>query len=181
MTSVDSEAGKAQIIKDLVICMAEAGQNVIVVEADSQKQELARLFGVIDEPELATAFQQLTLVHAGLSPATEATVTSIRETEVPQIKLVAVRPSDDGLWTQSDLHQVSNLIRYLGDQADVVLINAPPVLPAPEVCLLSSAVDGVLLVIRLGQTTTESIQQALMQLSNVGAKVIGTILSGTKA
>lgn len=181
MTSVDSEAGKAQIIKDLAICMAEAGQGVIVVEAGPQKQELYRLFGVADEPESATAFQQLTEMHEGLLPATEASAALIRETEFPQIKLVAVRLREDGLWTQSDLHEVSKLIQSLNDQADVVVINAPPVLSAPEVCLLSPAVDGVLLVIRLGRTTTESIQKALKQLSNVGAKVIGTILSGTKA
>lgn len=179
MTSVDSGAGKAQIIKALATCMAEAGQSVIVVEADSQEQVLYQLFEVTDESELATAFQQLTEACEGLLPATAATAALVRETEMPQIKLVAVRPKEDGPWTQSDLHQVRKLIQSLGDQADVVLINAPPVLSAPEACLLSSAVNGVLLVVRLGQTTRENIQQALKQLSNVGANVIGTVLDDT--
>jgi len=179
MTSVDSGASKAQIIRDLVVCMAEAGQSVIVVEADPQK-ELYQLFGVTEEPKSATALQQSNEVHEGILAAIETAVDLIRETEVPQIKSVTLGPREDVLWTQSDLNRMRKLIQSLCDQADVMLIDAPPVLAAPEACLLSSAVDGVLLVVRLGQTTTESVRQALKQLSNVGAKVIGTVLSDTK-
>jgi len=177
VTSVDSEANEAHITENIAISMAEAGRSVIIVEADPREQELHRPSRITGEPEPTTVGKQLAEAHGD---ALSSTAVALNQ-ETPHIELVRVCPGNDGFWTRSDLHRTSKLIQSLSGQADVVLVNAPSVLAAPEACLLSSTADGVLLVIRLGQTTTEGVQQALKQLSNVGAELIGMILSDAKA
>ncbi|MBN1812154.1 MAG: hypothetical protein JXA14_09990 [Anaerolineae bacterium] len=65
----------------------------------------------------------------------------------------------------------------LDQRADIVIIDAPPVLPAAEVALLAPQMDGILMVLRVGKTKLSVAREALEALDLVGGPVLGLILN----
>ncbi|HEX2064358.1 MAG TPA: hypothetical protein VHE80_08050, partial [Acidimicrobiales bacterium] len=63
-------------------------------------------------------------------------------------------------------------------QADVVLVDCPPVLPVTDAAVLSSRVDATLLVATAGRTTRRELGRAYELLAQVDAPIIGTVLNG---
>jgi non-specific protein-tyrosine kinase len=64
--------------------------------------------------------------------------------------------------------------------ADVVLFDAPPVIAVTDAAVLSSKVDGVLLVLNAGKTKREHAKKAKALLDKVNARLIGTVLNNAK-
>ena len=56
-------------------------------------------------------------------------------------------------------------------------MDTPPLLAASDAAVLGAAADGVLLVLRAGQTDRDAAQQARQQLAAVGARLIGAVLN----
>jgi len=64
----------------------------------------------------------------------------------------------------------------LSRQADVVIVDGPPVLATPNTAVLASRVDGILLVLGIGKTRIKATQETVKILEAVGGKVLGAIL-----
>ncbi len=62
-------------------------------------------------------------------------------------------------------------------QFDVVIIDAPPLLPVADAAILLTEVDGALVLVRHGSTTREQLRQAFMRIEAVGGSLLGTILN----
>jgi capsular exopolysaccharide synthesis family protein len=71
------------------------------------------------------------------------------------------------------------LFRELGELYDIVIIDAPPLLPVSDAAIVASEVDGALLVVRHGRTDSDQLALARERLENVGAKLLGAVLNGT--
>jgi Mrp family chromosome partitioning ATPase len=73
------------------------------------------------------------------------------------------------------------LLRQLTRQYEMVVIDTPPVLSASDAASLAGRADGVLFVLRAGQTQRALAQEARRQLDAVGAHVIGAVLNDPDA
>jgi receptor protein-tyrosine kinase len=60
---------------------------------------------------------------------------------------------------------------------DVVIVDAPPLLPVTDGALLSAQADGAILVVRRGKTTKDQLAEAYQRLVSVDAKVLGAVLN----
>jgi Mrp family chromosome partitioning ATPase len=69
------------------------------------------------------------------------------------------------------------LLQELAKSFDLVILDTPPVLATADAGILGSLADGVLLVVRAGQTDRVAAKRAHQQLVNVGARVVGTVLN----
>ncbi len=76
-----------------------------------------------------------------------------------------------------DSRRMHDILDELGRQADIILIDAPPVLSVTDPITLALQVDGVILVVRANRTKFSVCRQALAQLHQVGANVLGVILT----
>jgi len=76
---------------------------------------------------------------------------------------------------------VSEFIKDVRSEYDVVLIDAPPVLAATDAAILASITDGVILVYQVGKISRSVLRRAKAQLDNVKANVMGVVLNGMKA
>jgi Mrp family chromosome partitioning ATPase len=65
----------------------------------------------------------------------------------------------------------------LGEAFDLVVLDTPPLLAASDAAILATIADGVVLVVRAGETDADAGIQALQQLSSVGARVVGAVLN----
>jgi capsular exopolysaccharide synthesis family protein len=73
---------------------------------------------------------------------------------------------------------LSKVLTQARERADLVLIDAPPVLAVADCLPLCRQVDGVILVARFGSTRRRSLQRAKAQLEKAGARVIGVVING---
>jgi capsular exopolysaccharide synthesis family protein len=102
---------------------------------------------------------------------------AIRETSVAGLSVLPC-----GALPSNAAHLLSGtrmrvLLQELRQQFDIIVLDTPPVLATADAGIVASLTDGVLLVVRAGSTDKNAAQRAVQQLSNVGARVIGTVLN----
>jgi len=73
--------------------------------------------------------------------------------------------------------RMSELIDVLKRKFNIIVFDSPPLNSVSDACILSSKVDGVILVVCVGQTNRRGVQKAKQQLETVGAKICGVILN----
>jgi Mrp family chromosome partitioning ATPase len=69
------------------------------------------------------------------------------------------------------------VLREAREQFDIVLFDSPPLLAVTDAAVLTTMVDGVLLVVRMGSTAREAVRRALAQLQAVHGRVLGVLLN----
>jgi succinoglycan biosynthesis transport protein ExoP len=165
VTSPASSDGKTTIVANLAVAMAKTGLRIILVDADLHYHRLHQMFNVNQGEGLASALQE--------GNAKER----LERTEVEGLRLL---PTMDEPPIGPDLFNSANLSSLLDDltpNADLVLIDCSPILATADAVLLASLTDGVLLVVRAGQTGTQDAQNALERLRQTGGNVIGIVLN----
>jgi len=166
ITSAVANEGKSTIASNLAITMAAAGARVLLVDADLRRGDLAALFGVHDAVGLSTVVREETRWEDALQ-TTEHEALSL----MPRGPVV-LHP-DELLGRPIFRTLVNNLKR----EFDVVIFNAPPVLPADYTATFAPSFDGTLLVVRAQFTSTRATHHALDALSHRQANVLGLILN----
>lgn len=73
--------------------------------------------------------------------------------------------------------QMADLLRELEAQADLVILDAPPLLPVTDAAVLAAQASGAMVVVRSGQTTREQASRAVEILRGVDAHVYGVVLN----
>lgn len=68
------------------------------------------------------------------------------------------------------------LLRDLADSATVI-VDSPPAIPVTDAAVLSTAADGVLLVVSAGRTTFEMMQRATENIGRANGRVLGAVLN----
>jgi len=72
---------------------------------------------------------------------------------------------------------MKELVDEMKQHYDVILFDSPPVIAVTDAAVLSSIMDGVLLVIRSGKTQREAVARAFNLLDNVHARILGALLN----
>ena len=70
-----------------------------------------------------------------------------------------------------------DLIRQLTDDYDMVIIDAPPLLPVADASVLSTLADGVILVVKHGRTTRDQVAEAIARVDQVGGRLFGVVVN----
>jgi Mrp family chromosome partitioning ATPase len=69
------------------------------------------------------------------------------------------------------------LLSDLGQKYDHILIDSPPLINVTDPVILSTMVDGVILVVQAGRSTRDVVRRARQELGSVGAKIFGVVLN----
>jgi non-specific protein-tyrosine kinase len=72
---------------------------------------------------------------------------------------------------------MEEVIAALGEQADQILFDTPPIVAVTDAAVLATKVDGVLLVISAGKTRRENARTAVQRLEQIKARLVGTVLT----
>jgi non-specific protein-tyrosine kinase len=169
-SSVPAE-GKSTTSCNLAITLAQSGARVCLVEGDLRRPSFAEYLGV----EAAAGLTSVLIGAAGLEdvlqPWGEGRFGS---------GAVDVLPSGPIPPNPSELlgsRGMADLVVRLTEIYDIVLIDAPPLLPVTDAAVLASRADGTLLVVRIGRTRREQVRRAMETLRAVDARVLGTVLN----
>jgi capsular exopolysaccharide synthesis family protein len=147
--------------------MAEGGRHVILVDSDLRRPELHTVFGVDNQSGLSDLLRSS---DSSVEP-------SLCETGVETLQLLTSGqlPQNPSVLLGTD--RMRSILGALVSRADLVILNAPPVLAVTDATLLASQVDGTLLVVRARSTQREHVQRAQALLNKVNARLIGAVLS----
>jgi len=167
VTSSGPDEGKSTMLANLAVAIAQTEKRVILVDCDLRRPSLHKLFGLGHREGLTTMMVDDNAMKAP----------PLQETAVPGLSLLAsgtLPPSPSDLLGSQRMDRV---LAVLKEQADMVLLDAPPVLAVSDAAILATKADGVLLVVSAGQTRRESVQMAKTKLEKVNANLIGAVLT----
>jgi len=166
ITSPVAGDGKTTLACNLGIAMAQAGQRVIIIDADFRKPMQHRVFNIPREPGVSS-------VIAGQEDLDRCISGSI-------VKGLDVMPCGPDVPNPSELlnsERFAQIIEELADRYDRVVIDAPPVIPVTDACILGAIADVTLLVLRADKSTRKASLQARERLQGLGARVLGVVVN----
>lgn len=171
VTSASAEEGKSTTLANLAVTIAQSGKRVILVDADLRRPTQHTTFGLKNNAGLTDMVRDDSILAN--PPA--------QETSVPNLKVLTSGQLPPNPAEILGSKRMSEIIAALLERADMVLFDAPPVMAVTDAAVLSSKVDGVLLVISAGKTKRENARKAQTQLEKINARIIGAVLNNTKA
>lgn len=164
-SSIQSE-GKSTTSANLAITLADSGAKVLLVDADLRKPKMSTYMGIeggvgltdaiIGRVQTADAIQRWGRTSLYLLPAGQ------------------MPPNPSELLGSSGM---AAIIEGLAKQYDVILYDAPPLLPVTDAAVLTRLVGGALLIVAAGRVHSPQVGGALDALDNVGAKASGLVLT----
>jgi tyrosine-protein kinase len=191
VTSAVDQEGKSTTVANLAVALARAGKRVVLVDLDLRRPFLARFFDLA-----GPGVTQVALGHVKL----ESALASIAFTDAQPGGRHAVYgyragngngagqvagtldvlpsgpvPPDPGEFVGS--RKLAEILAALRERADVVLVDAPPVLQVGDAMTLSSAVDGIVVLTRMKVVRRHMLHELARQLATVPTRVLGFVVA----
>jgi capsular exopolysaccharide synthesis family protein len=166
ITSPSPQEGKTTTAVNLGVTMAEAGGRVLIIDTDMRRPRLHRSFGVGNQTGIST-------VIVGKATLEEA----IKHTDVPNLDVLTCGPVPPN---PSELLHTDRFAAVLADCAklyDRIVLDSPPTSAVTDPAVLGNLVDGVVLIIKAGETTRDSAMHARRQLTSAKARIVGVIVN----
>lgn len=186
VTSSGPQEGKSSIASNLGIVMAQTGLKTLLVSIDLRRPALFKAFGIKNEPGLHELLNGTATLDEVMNNITDILLGEMKFEDVTRtagIDNISIIPSGRLPSNPVELlesKELPSLIEKFKAQFDVVIFDAPPVLPVTDASLLAPRVDAVVMVYEIGRVSREALIRAKMQLESVGAKISGVILNNTR-
>ncbi|MEK6280458.1 MAG: polysaccharide biosynthesis tyrosine autokinase [Acidobacteriota bacterium] len=167
-SSLPSE-GKTTTAVNTAITLAQTGATVVIVDADMRRPRLRSIFGLSDRLGLSSILS---------SDASEADMLAmVSKDEVTGLSVLTSGPIPPNPAELLGSDQMRRLIAALQSEFNHVVIDSPPITSFTDGVLVSSMVDGVLLVVHGGKSSRHVVRRSRQLLQDVGAKVFGVVLN----
>ncbi len=165
------EEGKTLVNANLAISLAETGKKTLLVDTDFRKSSIRKIFGLETRTETG-----LPLALTGQKPWTQM----VRPSGVENLDLLpnSVAPPNPAELLGSAT--MRKLIEEMRDEYEYIVFDGAPILPVTDSVVLSTHLDGVVLLTRWDKTKTRETAKALEHLRAVGAPVLGTLMNCVK-
>ena len=165
VTSAVPDEGKSTTLANLGVISAQAGKRVVLLDCDLRRPRLHEFFELSNNVGVTTA-----LLNA------EATL-PLQATSVPNLRVMTSGPLPPNPADLLASARMKALLEQVAADADLVLLDAPPVITVTDAALLAAKVDGVLLVVSAGHTKRDHAQRAKALLAKVNARLVGAVLT----
>ena len=191
VTSAQAGEGKSTTIAYLAIAFAHAGRRTILVDLDFNYAFLGRVFGLEGKPGVTDVVSGAIGLDQALirGPSPQENVLSQLGIETGE-HVVGGLP-DTHLWllpsgsvsNPADFDAVRGLpktLTTLSERADIVLLDAPPILVVGDAIALTAHVDGIIVVTRANLTRAATLDDLRRVLDVAPAVKLGFVQTGSK-
>jgi receptor protein-tyrosine kinase len=158
--------GKTMTSTNLAIALAQTGRRTLLIDADLRRPRVAGLLGL-------DAAVGLTTILVGKTEVQDAI--QVHEASGLHFLASGAKPPNPTEILQSRV--THDLIKSLRDEYDMVIIDAPPLLPVADASVLAAHADGTILVVRHGKTTRDQLGEAITRLNQVGGRLFGVVVN----
>jgi capsular exopolysaccharide synthesis family protein len=173
ITSAHPGEGKTSTCAQLARSLADSGRRVVVVDLDLRKPDLHNWFDLDNERGASDVLTGRTTIEAALQRVAMPAVRGAQPTEM--YVLTAGPPVPDHTELLGS-RRTAGLIEALASQADVLLVDTPPVLPVADTLVIARMVAGAVLVVDKDTPVTDA-KAAKDALVRNHARVLGSVLN----
>jgi capsular exopolysaccharide synthesis family protein len=167
VTSAAPGEGKSLTVANLGITMAQSGLKTIIVDTDLRRPVQHQIFTV---PNLEGLTDLLRAPESDLN-------SHLLDTKIENLQVITCGQLPPNPADLLGSQRMGQFMAKLQEMADVVIYDSPPAAAATDAAVLSNRVDGVVLVIEVGQTPRDIAGQAVKDLQRAGANILGGVLN----
>lgn len=166
MTSSVAGEGKSTVTVNLALTMAQALGRVCLIEADLRRPKVLEYMGLDGSIGLTDALIGQADVLDLIQPYGDTTLWALGSGAIP--------PNPSELLGSAQMRAV---LKKLALHFDHIIIDAPPALPVTDAVVLSTVVDGVIVVAGSGLVEREQLEHTLDSIASVNGRVLGLVLN----
>ncbi|WP_094549307.1 CpsD/CapB family tyrosine-protein kinase [Petroclostridium xylanilyticum] len=166
VTSAGPGEGKTTTMANLAITFAQSGSRTLLIDADLRKPKVHRTFYLSNQKGMTNVLAQHDDYKQHIQKSAAENLDVLTSGPIP--------PNPSELLSSNSMKQFIEKVRQ---DYDIVLIDAPPVGTVTDAAILSTIVDGTMLVTASGQVEIEAAQRAKELLEKVKANIIGVVLN----
>jgi len=172
VTSAAAGTGKSSFTRMLGKSLAKAGKKVLMIDADFRKMTLTKRFDLLDKPGFIESLSSRSVDEQNIFPT---------DTSGLNIMPAGVRGDDGGLFEETANGALKACIGQLRNQFNIILLDSSPILPVADATILSSQVDGTIMVERELVSRRSNVVDALARLGSAGGRLLGTVFVGSSS
>lgn len=171
VTSSQPSEGKTTTAINTAITLAQSGVDVVIVDCDLRRPRLHSNLGLENTHGL-TNYLSGERNTANMIKACPG---------LPQLKVITSGPIPPNPAELLSSNEMKNLLQFLRGRYNHVIIDSPPAISFTDAAILSTLVDGVVLVAMAGKSSIHLMRRFKQRLSNIGARIYGVVLNGIKS
>ena len=169
VTSALPREGKTTAAANLAVTLAQLGDRTLLIDADLRKPGIGRLLSLG-----SGKYAGLSSYLAGVS---SLDLVTIQHPAVPNLSAIPTGPLPPNPADLLSSHKLTEAIAELRTKYKFIVIDSPPIMAATDAVILSVKADGVLLVVRSGETPKEAFTRTCDLLMSVKCRLLGVVLN----
>jgi capsular exopolysaccharide synthesis family protein len=166
ITSPNPSEGKTTTVINTAVALSQTGAKVLIIDGDMRHPRIHKIFNQENGAGLSNFL-------SGNAPLDSI----IKQTQVPNLYYIPCGPIPPNPSELVGSNLFKEMIKVLGNKFDHVVLDSPPALGFADSTILSTCVDGVVLVVLGGKTPRETLQRAKEILHQVNAKILGVVVN----
>jgi capsular exopolysaccharide synthesis family protein len=173
VTSPNAGEGKSTTSSNLALALSTVGSRTVLVDVDFRRARLHKIYRIAQTPGLSDTVlngTQMTSVSYGLGDPGLDNLLVVPTGTIP--------PSPAAFVGTSGFNKA---VKWIRDNADVVILDAPPLFAVSDGHTMARNVDAVVLAVMAGETTKSELAEVISNLRQVGANLLGVVLTGVEA
>lgn len=180
MTSGVPSEGKSTTAGNLAIVLAQAGNNVLLIDGDLRRPSQHSIFNLPNKRGVTSLLLKLNTDDSEIE-VRNLVEDTVQPTEVEGLQILTcgpIPPNPSELLGSTKMHR---LLEVLEKQYDFVIIDSPPVLSVTDAVVLGAIAGSTLVVVRADKSRKDELKQVVERLDDVNAKVAGVVLNSLKS
>jgi len=171
VTSSQPSEGKTTTAINTAITLAQSDADVVIIDCDLRRPRLHTHFGLENTEGLTNYLS-----------GDKDTGNLIRTyKDLPRLKIVTSGPIPPNPAELLSSNEMRNLLQFMSGRFQHVIIDSPPAISFTDAAILSTLVDGVVLVAMANKSSIHLMRQFKQRVSSIGARIYGVVLNGIKA
>ncbi|MGA1842336.1 MAG: CpsD/CapB family tyrosine-protein kinase [bacterium] len=170
ISSAVHNEGKSLTAANLAISVARGlDESVLLIDGDLRKPKVSLMLGISKETRGLAQY----LIDGG------DYINYVTKSYIPKLNLIPPGPSPQNPSELINSNHMVDLIKQLKNQSNnqIVIIDAPPLIPVTDSIILSSLADAIIIVIKASETQREIVNEAIEKIGNK-KKILGLVLNG---
>ena len=166
ITSSQPGEGKTTTAVNTAISLAQLGVSVLLIDADLRRPAVHKAFKIPHNRGISSYLVSNTPIED-----------LVIKLPIPNLSVLPCGPIPPNPAELISSDRMKDLLRTLGEQYDHILIDSPPLVSVTDPVILSTMVDGSILVVQSGKSTRDLVRRARRELAGVGSKIFGVVLN----
>ena len=167
ITSAGPKEGKTLTCTNLAATMAHAGSKVLLVDCDMRRPRIDHIMKVGRDVGLSNI----------LASTTEGNQVLFK-TKVANLHVIPCGPIPPNPSELLGSNRMVQLVKTFRERYDKIVIDSPPITAVTDATVLARIADGVVVIIRSGDTSRDIVRNGVEQLKGVNATILGAVLNG---